>query len=119
MALSPPFLPQAINNVITTAQIEEAYGIVVEIPIDASFSFGDIITLHLNQGIYQALYLSGEEPIRITYGNPANYQVGVNKVHYTHRDSHGNEFHSPAVEFYIERSARRDHYTVNVIINNH
>ncbi|WP_413725814.1 hypothetical protein [Sodalis sp. RH16] len=102
MALSPPILPQAVNGVITTAQIEAAYGIFVLIPIDASFSVGDVISVRLNNDMRQAVYLGGSEPILVTFDDPVYWIFDFyNQSYYGQTNRYGDETFSPTVEFFL------------------
>ncbi|WP_213990212.1 hypothetical protein [Sodalis sp. dw_96] len=113
MVLSPPIFPQAIRGRITTAQIAEANGIIVEIPVNSSFSEGDLIRLQFNARIYER-FISEEDgqPVIFLVADVFSH-LGNNTAYYTVVEPSGRETRSLPAKVFISITLEADDDVVN------
>ncbi|XBS70188.1 Ig-like domain-containing protein [Acerihabitans sp. KWT182] len=119
MALQPPFLPQLIDNVITTGRITADGGIRVDIPSYGNLRVGDTIRIYFNSALTITYDINNVSDLPHQFLIPSNYVViGNNIMQYTATDSIGNTSSSDPVSFSVVQASASGYILSSQITRN-
>ncbi len=121
MALQPPILPQLQNGIITTTQIADSNGVIVEVPLYQNVSVGDAIRIYWNNAIVETYVVTQITDLPRLFLVPGSFTViGSNSVYYTSTDTAGNLSLSPIIALNVTQGTVVPGYTLTatIITNN-